>query len=650
MHFRAITATLKLRTPLHVGSGQDTETVDDLLRRDASGRLLIPGTALAGALRSIATRLAPRLGDKRVCLALRAQDSNKACGCLTCQLFGDVNPQEDDESGNAARLLIYDALFEQTANIQTQDRTELTSDKLISFLTYNPLFAQTPDIQIRDGVGIDRVTGAAARRERSKFTLEVLSSEVTFQLRIELDPALENNKALKLLAATLAEWKGGRAAIGGRVSRGLGAFCLDDVKFIERDLNDPIVLMNFLRHGPPWDADGKKEWLHKTLPKQKEIIQWSAQNIPVAHSWVLAEFTLAATGPFLTHDIVQAARGGFNHAPWLAAYSKKKLPIVPGSTLRGVLRSQAERIARTVATYRAWEQTQEHQSAQKQFFEHCPACNPLTTKTGDEVASCNSFIKTRPRKERDELERFGADDKLCPACLLFGSSWNGSRLRIEDAPLKEGTRAQYKVLDFVAIDRFTGGGRDSAKFDAVVLWKPQFRVRLFLENPQAWELGWLALTLRDIHDGFATVGFGRSKGFGRCEIVDRKLTFGFLHDSDFPLPRCGTEVEVTHSDEQKGKENEKKNATYEEAVAAGEQILASKATPSGIYQTVLFSPENQNVWLALANGWVQAFNDQIKTHKRHESFPFDKKTHKDSYFMQKSGYWLSELYPVEVSA
>ena len=75
MQFRAITATLKLRTPLHVGTGAGTETADDLLRRDARGRLLIPGTALAGALRSIATRLAPRFSRAGYVLCLaRAKD------------------------------------------------------------------------------------------------------------------------------------------------------------------------------------------------------------------------------------------------------------------------------------------------------------------------------------------------------------------------------------------------------------------------------------------------------------------------------------------------------------------------------------------------------------------------------------------------
>lgn len=48
---------LVLRTALHVGTG-DGATADDLLRHNARGRLLIPGTAIAGALRSIATGLA----------------------------------------------------------------------------------------------------------------------------------------------------------------------------------------------------------------------------------------------------------------------------------------------------------------------------------------------------------------------------------------------------------------------------------------------------------------------------------------------------------------------------------------------------------------------------------------------------------------
>lgn len=629
MKFQAITATLKLRTPLHVGTGRGTETADDLLRRDARGRLLIPGTALAGALRGIATRLAPRLGDPYVCHALSGADPNKACCCLTCRLFGTVNPQDDprhegeseaawlNRTGRATGVLIYDAVLD------------------------------TADVQIRDGVGIDRVTGAAARRERIKFDLEVLPPGIEFKLRIELDRRLTEPKAIQLLAAALAEWQAGRGAVGGRVSRGLGAFDLAEVQFIERVLDTPNALMAFLRDGPPWIAkDGKTDWIAEKLKAVPPIQKRNDHvKVPVACSWALIEFTLAATGPFLTHDLTQAGRSGFDHAPVLAAYTPEDVPgsglrgvpVLPGSSLRGVLRSQAERIARTLATLTAWGVANKAMSErQADFLASCPACNPLTTEPSDEVASCNSFIRRRLSKEkRGKLEREGAEDKLCLACRLFGSTWNGSRLRVEDAPFKKGVKVEHKVMDFLAIDRFTGGGRDSAKFDALALWKPQFSVRLFLDNPEPWELGWLALTLRDLDEGLTTVGFGRAKGFGQCTLEDRKLTLGILHDDDFPLPQ------VT-GDEQAAR------AAIEAARAAGEGLLAVKGAPSGVFQTVAYDTTRQADWLALANGWVKEFNQLVKNHKRPAEFSASIKDLHDSYFKPVSGGWLPDLYPARV--
>lgn len=607
MEFRAITATLKLRTPLHVGTGAGTETADDLLRRDARGRLLIPGTALAGALRSIATRLAPRFSGAGLCHALKPKDAKKACGCLVCQLFGDVNPQEDDEKGNAARIIIYDAVLDAT-----------------------------PKLQIRDGVGIDRTTGAAARRERIKFDLEVLPAGATFKLRIELDRRLADEAALQLLAATLAEWQAGRGAVGGRVARGLGAFDLTDIRFIERDLDRPDVLMAFLRDGPPWDAqDGKPGWIAEKFQTLPAIPKWSGQaKDPVARAWALAEFTLAATGPFLTHDLTQAGRSGFDHAPVLAAYALGEKPVLPGSSLRGVLRSQAERIARTLATLDAWGDANKAMGERRaDFLASCPACNPLTTEPSDEVASCNSFIKKRlSKEERGKLEREGAEDKLCLACRLFGSTWNGSRLRVEDAPFKEGVTVEYKVMDFLAIDRFTGGGRDSAKFDAVALWKPQFSVRIFLDNPEPWELGWLALVLRDLDDGLATVGFGAAKGFGQCTVKDRKLTLGILHAEDFPAPQL---------------KSGKADATVQAAIAAGERLRNTPGSASGLYKTVAYDAVAAADWLALANGWVKVFNELVRDpdHGFKRSFGLND----DSYFTQKSGQWLPDLYPARVT-
>jgi CRISPR-associated RAMP protein (TIGR02581 family) len=596
MTFQAITAKLVLRTALHVGTGQDTETADDLLRRDARGRLLIPGTAIAGALRSIATRLAPRFAGEKPCQALTGEQSTQGCQCLVCQLFGDVNPRDDSEGASAARVLVYDAVPDTS-----------------------------PVVQIRDGVGIDRVTGAAARRERIKFDYEVLPAKTAFKLRLEIDRRLNNQgKTLPLLAASLVEWEQGRGVVGGRVNRGMGAFRLADVSWIERELSQPDTLIEFLRSGPPWDTtDGDRNWLADQVETARSLITPYSGNIPVARSWAAVEFTLAATGPFLTHDLTQAGRSGFDHAPVLATYEKDARPVLPGSSLRGVLRSQAERIARTLATLKAWDVSQDTQERSKHFLTVCPACNPLTAKTIDPVASCNSFIKGLDKKERDKLEGDGADDKLCLACQLFGSTWNGSRLRVEDATFV-GEKVETKVLDFLAIDRFTGGGRDSAKFDAVVLWKPKFRVRLFLENPEPWELGWLALVLRDLNDGLITVGFGAAKGFGQCKIEEGALTLGILRADDFPLLEDGQEP------------------TAQQAIAAGQRLMQVKGEMSGVYQTLSYVANAADDWMTLAERWVKNFNKAVTDH-RHAFNP-----KKDSYFDRVDGYWLSDLYPARV--
>lgn len=600
MTIRMITGTLKLRTPLHIGTGNSTETVDDLLRRDAQGRLLIPGASVAGALRAIATRLAPRLGGS-VCLALKGTEyGSRVCGCLTCELFGDVNPQETD--GEASGVIVYDAVLNKN-----------------------------PETQIRDGVGVDRASGVAARKERLKFDLEVLPKDTEFKLRMELDRRLtDNERALQLLAVSLAEWEGGRGAVGGRVGRGLGALDLTSVYFNEQKLETVESLVDFLKTGPDWQGNGGDgRWVETQVTAARSHVQaWSDErDAPVARSWVLAEFTLAADGPFLINDPVRSGQGGFDHAPLLAAYRKGATPVLPGSSLRGVLRSQAERIARTMATLAdAGDGTH--------FKMSCPACNPLTMTTSDEVASCSSFIRKLRMKERQDLERKGAEDKLCLACRLFGSTWSGSRLRVEDAYMLPGTGMQ-KVMDFLAIDRFTGGGREGAKFDVAVLWEPQFRVRLFADNPQAWELGWLALVLRDLHEGLAPLGSGSAKGFGQATLKDPVVIFGILHDTDFPWPSAPDDAT-----------DEKAHQLLEKGRFAAAGLLQGRGQPSGLYQTISYHPDRQSDWLDLANGWVQDFQHEVAERPRSRDFVIER----DSYFTEKSGYWLPALYPMEVSA
>lgn len=694
-----ITGYLETATALHIGAGQSSSTADSLVRRTAAGEVFIPGSALGGSLRALATALAPRLTGQ-VCKALWSQADVKqftdqqrqaeaagrtrpltACDCPVCHLFGAVDPQADNTEalgGRAARLWVYDARLVDMPNTTPAESTTAAS------LHPLPGPAADPVTTIRDGVGIDRRTGAAARLEAVKFDLEALPAHATFTLRLEVEEPNEADE--RLLAAVLAEWQAGRGAVGGRVARGLGAVVLKPPSVARRDLNDPLALLSFLRgEDAPAGLATQPQWLESQVTTVREGINpvdrlWRrdavsgrpvryppSQAVSVARSWIEIEMTLQATGPFLANDVTRSGRAGFDHAPLVEGK-----PILPGASLRGILRSHAERIARTLATSQA--------TSADEFWERCPACNPLLrpldrdAKEQEETARQGATPTPRPLPTlqvcdsrpglKASVEDEVAEEKLCLACRLFGSTELGSRLLIEDAPLM-GETVTYKVQDFLAIDRFTGGGRDTAKFDAAVLWRPRFRARLRLMNPRDWELGWLALVLRDLAEGWLTLGFGRAKGFGQVVVTSWTARIGYLTPTDFPAP--------TYRDSDPGDAEATERAEDAEA-PADEDTLASQATAPvtpppptlweqaptvdqvSVYHIVALGgqaadEQDQVAWRApgvdaggwrdQVAGWVKAFEDIVSDTDRSRTDKEMGRPAVDTYFGQPA----ETLYP-----
>lgn len=539
-----ITGVLTALTALHIGSGAGNDLSDSLLRRDVDGNLLIPGTAIAGVLRTWLTRTAPLLGFD-LCLALWPQAAWRArqaeqgnlstgarsgCGCPVCRLMGDIVPTDGAKPSAASRLYVYNA------PLMTGGST-----------------------QVRDGVGIDRQTGAAARAARAKFSLETLPAGAQFRLHLELREPRRDSGDLAtdelLLAALLAEWQEGRLRLGGDTRRGLGAFRLGDLAYQEQDLHQAETLMAYLRAPDPRDSDAAvdrtgrltqrlaqhtvvdRPGVDEACDRAHERIKREAQRypsadrttFPVATGWVRWDLTLQATGPFLTHDTTTAGLSGFDHAPALATTGDWTQPLLPGSAIRGVMRAHAERIARTLATASAIKEAEATgQDAGALFRATCPACDPLAHRRRSDsprtLESCDSLLRHPPNPgygvdENDEVP----PERLCMACQLFGSTRLGSRLFVEDAAFV-GDGPVYKMLDFLAIDRFTGGGAEHLKFDALVLWKPAFNLRVWLEDPVDWELGWLSLVFRDLAEGWLRLGMGAAKGFGQVEVGDHAGT------------------------------------------------------------------------------------------------------------------------------
>ncbi|RMD64910.1 hypothetical protein D6833_03685, partial [Candidatus Parcubacteria bacterium] len=374
-------------------------------------------------------------------------------------------------------------------------------------------------------------------------------------------------------------------------ARGLGAFSLDNLQFKEFALDTAEQVLAYLKSDEPWKkTQPQAGWLQRKINLLSPTPDH--QNIPgVTGGWVEIRGTLQAEGPLLTNDALVSGMTGFDHAPLLAQVGDWQHPVLTGAGLRGVLRSHAERIARTIASYNA--------TGKDDFLLKCPACDPNARTTQKDkhlvLESCDSLLRKSGAAD-------DTNDHLCLACRLFGSTRRGSRLIVEDAPYAGEQPPKLKMLDFLAIDRFTGGGKDGAKFDALALWKPAFELRIYLENPEEWELGWLALVLRDLEEGWLSVGFGAAKGFGQVKLQDWRATFGYLTPEDLP-------------------------AGLDEPDTPGE---------SGIFKTVQFQGGTEE-WRAVAEEWVKKFDKQAREFKRKELPAL----RQDSYFGK-----VDTLYPV----
>lgn len=506
---RYILADLRLDTALHIGTGKGGDPADSPLRRAGNGRLMIPGRSLGGALRTIATRLAPRLGlgccwallTKKQADEIQEREKRKICGCTVCQLFGEINPNEDDaeETGGAAsRLWISDAFVKGTLYPKDDPRTH-----------------------IRDGVGIARAQRVAARNV--KYDFEIVPPDAVFELRLKLvdDDSNAAKTREKLFAAALAEWQAGRGRLGGNAARGLGRFTLAIRGQNELLLDTPTRLIDYLKSPKPWELAScpNTTWWDSALEEANRLERQSAVG-EAARGFVAVEFQIGIEGPFLINDPLVAALAGFDHAPLLqVAANAAGAPVLSGSSLRGAMRTRAEKIARTLAMLE-WKE---------KFLDHCPACDPLVNQPDKPLANCDRRIQIKDSEETPERA-------LCLACQLFGSPRRGSRLWIEDALWAGDALNQnaWHAQDFLAIDRFTGGGRDGAKFDAAPLTNARFNARLTLHDPKDWELGWLVLVLRDLCDGEMTLGFGAAKGYGRARARDFQWTLGWITQDDLP--------------------------------------------------------------------------------------------------------------------
>ena len=174
-------------------------------------------------------------------------------------------------------------------------------------------------------------------------------------------------------------------------------------------------------------------------------------------------------------------------------------PFIPGSSLRGALRSTIERIALSIG------------------LEPC-----LLIKDKPCVTTSDDIREKFNELDASDIPAFLSNDSMvCPVCQLFGSRVVASKIKIPDLPILDDNGFKTSIRDGVAIDRDTETAKDGAKFDFESVPKDiRFKFELIGENLIPRDLTLLAIGLKELKESNFWLGGNTARGLGRCQLEE----------------------------------------------------------------------------------------------------------------------------------
>ena len=206
-----------------------------------------------------------------------------------------------------------------------------------------------------------------------------------------------------------------------------------------------------------------------------------------------------------------ATLDGADMVPVVTVREGERVYYLPGTSLKGVLRSHFERIARTL----------QPGSVCLPYYD--PKRKEISIPVDEEKESYGCGYRSRSGTYPASARY--ADS--CAACRLFGSLKFAGRFSIGDAYPLPGSAPTIESRNGVGIDRFTGGTVSGVLFDLQAVVGGRFKAHVRLTNFELWQLAGLNLLLADLKDEMIAVGSGRSRGMGRvrADVTSFRLAY-----------------------------------------------------------------------------------------------------------------------------
>ncbi|MTF37966.1 RAMP superfamily CRISPR-associated protein [Cyanobacterium aponinum] len=397
-----------------------------------------------------------------------------------------------------------------------------------SFVIVEDAVINSAIVEIRDGVAIDRYSGTAA--EGMKFDRAILPKGVTIpiSLTLERDAQLSDSEwqeCQNAFAQLITALEEGEIYLGGAKSRGLGRVKLYDTRIIEEDLLSPAGILDILNNQQKPVNWGKIYASGQNCQNKLNItIKWKPEGAVMVKS----------EGDGMAVDILPLVSGKGGSLTF----------VIPGSSLKGVWRSQAERIIRTVCNH------------------------SLTSDVGFSQQVTLELIKTLfgAPAELDEnqnqlgyLSCLAVDDCFANipmtshqwASITDATSDSSLRNCLNNMGLKD-TQLGYHV----GIDRWTGSAAEGFLYTTLepfgVNWE-NIEISLNLQRLKQYEklenerlkkenlppknsylptLALFLLVLRDFMESKIPIGFGVNRGMGAIQVEEVKINGKGIDNDD----------------------------------------------------------------------------------------------------------------------
>lgn len=326
-----------------------------------------------------------------------------------------------------------------------------------SLITIDDVVLDQAEIVVRDGVAIDSVTGTAIRT--GKYDYEAVDRGAVGKFQAELvirKEEQDNREHIEALAKSIADQLAYGISLGAHTAKGMGQAKADNVAVAVYDFEKKQALS-------AWLLGQNAPAIYKASPKAMMGMENFHMEIILAFKSSL----LVGAEPDIFREETAAKLDK-------VMLKSKKDFVIPGASVKGVVRKQAERICRMAGSY------------PPEFL--------------------NNLM--------GYVDRQGTKRK--------------SRLKTYEIYFKNGIVAKNQT--HVRIDRFTGGHMDSGLYTYQPVWQekqgtPVLQMAMDVEKCTEAEAGLMLMVLKDIWTGEAAFGGDKATGSGILQGLEARIAY-----------------------------------------------------------------------------------------------------------------------------